>query len=296
MKLYILSPINVPLNPVLFPLFMPIWESMGHQHVKDIREADVVLFDLHTRIGYYDQRDIEWLDKNETFTSTFCEWDRGNLSDDVWPYPLTKQQEQIFEKIDKGQIKSVHFCRLFDPLNAQYEVHPYDKPVSYEEQMCTSDELFNRGYDVCYIANTAPSREEIAKAFREDGRINCHISLGATKMPFNEFVSQHKKAKLFISSGAGGYTDERKQCLFSIAGIIQERTDQLVLHPLTHLDNCLKIDSPPTKQDLDIIFEVVNDKEKLYEIYRSGIDFMKTYYSKEYIATNIIETISKSLS
>jgi hypothetical protein len=146
-----------------------------------------------------------------------------------------------------------------------------------------------------YIANKAPSRENIARAILTDGRLKCNVSLGNPKIPFNEFVREHKKGKLFISSAAGGFTDERKQYLFSIAGIIQHQTDQLVLHELIHFKNCLKIDEYPTKEQLDTIVEICNHKELLYQIYKNGYDFMKTYYSKEYIATDILNKIKTEL-
>ncbi len=277
-KFYTLSPVTVPENPVLFPMLRPTFSERGHSFVLNIRDADICLFDLHSRISDYEQRDIDYLCCGKVKCVTICEWDRGNLSNDQWPNPLTAQQKNVFKHIFVGAIKAVHFCRLLDKTKFIYSnLYPYEKPVLYEEPFLTSDELFGRPLDICFIANTSPSRQKIAQALIEDGRLKCHISLGAEKIPFQDFVNEHKKAKLFLSSGAGGYSNERPQHLFSIAALLQERTDQLLLHPYIHLENCLMIDSPPTKKDIDTIVEVVNDKEKLYGIYKAGYEFIKQY-------------------
>ena len=295
-KFYTLSPESVPENQVLFPTIRPYFISQGHCFVDLIEEADVVLFDLHSRIGGYSEKDIEFICLGGVPVATFDEWDRGNMSADIWPFPLTRQQEEVSEALIKHKVRTVHFCRLLDKTKEPYNnIFPYEKPILYEEPFLTPDDLFNRPLDICFISNSSPSREKIAQALIEDGRLKCHISLGAEKIPFDDFVKEHKKAKLFLSSGAGGYSNERPQHLFSIAAILQERTDQLLLHPYTHLYNCLMIDSPPTKEDIDTIVEVVNDKERLYGIYKAGYEFMKQNYSAEAVASDILQKILKHL-
>jgi len=292
MKIYMLSPQSVPLNPCLFPTFRKTFHSNGHEFVDRISDCDVVFFDLHTRVADYNEYEIDWLSNAIVPVVTFDEWDRGNMSKEVWPFPLTPQQELV--DVFDSTLHTVHFCRLMDKKQAYPEnLYPYEKPISYEEIIHSPDEIFNREYDICYIANQSPSRDAIAKALMEDKRLKCDILIGGKKLEFTDFLNRHKNAKLFISSGAGGFTDERVQCLFSVAGIIRERSDQVLLHDFVHQETCLRIDNPPTKEDLDAIFEVVNDKQKLYDIYKSGYHFVKKYYSEEYIATYILETLKK---
>lgn len=290
---YILSP-QLPLNPDLFPVFAPTFEQNGCKFVSDIRSADIILLDLHTRISDYLAMDIEYAISTQTPIITFDEFDKGGLSDLEWPYPLTNQQEQIFKHINDGFILSIHFCRLLNK-NKLYpsNVFPFERSILYEEPMLSADELFNRPIDVTYIANTAPNREEIKRVFEADGRLKCNFLLGAEKLPFDKWVDENRKSKFTISASGGGYSDEKKQNLFSICAILQEITDQLLLHPFIHGETCLKFDQPPTKQDLDNIYKVVNDKEKLYGIYQRNYEFMKKYYSKEYIANNILDIIEK---
>lgn len=295
MKFYLLYP-KVPLNPCLFPTFLKPFSDKGHSFVLNIEDADCILFDLHTRIADYDQREIDLVIEKGKYIATFDEFDKGGMSNLEWPYPLTNQQEQIFKHINDGFILSIHFCRLLNK-NKLYpsNVFPFERSILYEEPMLSADELFNRPIDVTYIANTAPNREEIKRVFEADGRLKCNFLLGAEKLPFDKWVDENRKSKFTISASGGGYSDEKKQNLFSICAILQEITDQLLLHPFIHGETCLKFDQPPTKQDLDTIFEVVNDKERLYGIYKRNYDFMKTYYSKEYIANNILKTILSHL-
>lgn len=279
----------------MFPLFKPTFYAKGHTFTANIEAADCVLIDLHSRISQYDQSEIDYVLSSGVPVATFDEWDRGGLSVDKWPNPLTVQQRQVFDSFTFGG-KHLHFCRLLDK-NKEYPsyLYPFEKPYFYEEPIVSEDELFARPYDLCFIANTSPQREVIAAALRSDKRLKCIIKLGEPKMPFNEWVDLHRQSKLFVSASAGGYSNERIQNLFSISALIQERTDQLLLHPFSHAMNCLKVHQPPTQLDLQTIHEVVNDKKRLYQIYINGFNFVKQYYSKEYIAADMIAKIEKHL-
>jgi hypothetical protein len=105
MKIYLLSPEITP-NPHLFPMFVPHWEELGSKVVDRIQDADVVFCDLHTRIAGYNERDFEWMIKHEPKAVSFCEWDRGGMSKERWPNPLTEQQRMM--KFD------VHFWRTLE--------------------------------------------------------------------------------------------------------------------------------------------------------------------------------------
>ncbi len=285
------------MNQVLFPTMLIPFSARGHEFVLNVKDADVVLFDLHSRIAPYEQSDIDAVIDSRKPVATFCEWDRGNMSSDVWPNPLKDQQRQIFDAIENGICRAVHFCRLLDKTKLYPpSLHPYEKPILYEEPLFSADDLFNREFDICWIANDSPTRLRIKEVLEADSRLKCNIILGAPKIPFKEWIDQHRKAKLFITASAGGYTDERKQALFSVAGMLVERTDQLVLHELTDCVNCVKFDQVPSREDLDTIVEIVNDKDFLYDVYSDGADFMKMYYTPEYIANNICEIIEKQLA
>ena len=282
MKFYLFSPESVPMNQVLFPTFIKTFEEKGHSFVNSIQDANIILLDLHTRIAEYNQSDITYLLKCDKPIVTWDEYDKGGMSNLDWPHPLTEQQLQIFNHIENNNVKSVHFCRLLNKTK-QYptNLYPYEKPILYEDPLCSADELFNREFDIVWIANTAPQREKLAKALREDGRLRCNIILGAEKIPHHNWIAEHRKGKFFISCSAGGYSNECVQGLFSISAQLRERNDQLLLHDFDHKNNCFKITSTPTQKELDDLVEIVNDKEKLYDIYKNGHGFVKTNYSEE---------------
>ena len=284
-----------PENPVLFPTMRPTFIEQGHSFVDRIEDCDVVLWDLHTRIANYSDNDIQYLLSNKIPTVSFDEWDRGNMSNDKWPFPFTVQQSYVFVELLFNKIKNIHFCRLVDKTQKWPDnVFPYEKPISYEQPPVSKEELFNREWDIVFVANHAPSRQLIADAINNDGRLKCLTMIGAEKIPFEKFVEIHKTGKLFISSSGGGFTDERVQCLFSIAGIIRQRTNQLLLNDFTNSHDCIRISSPTTKDDLDYIYQIVNDKDRLYEIYLNGYNFVKTHYSQEYFANYYLETMRKN--
>lgn len=298
MKFYLLSPTGVPPNPHLFPMWVDEWRRQGVQIVDQIDDCDVVLFDLHSRIADYKEYDIDYILRNDLPVATFDEWDRGGMSKDWWPYPLTEQQEKLMCYTEDSGVKAVHFSRLLNKTYKHYQenLYPYEKPIIHEEVLLSPDELYHRPMDVCLIANTSPSREAIRKALQADGRLRCLLRVGHTKIPFNDWLNQHRLAKLFVSASGGGYSNERPQHLFSIAGIIQEETDQLTHHQWVHGYDCLKISSPPTQEELDTINAFVNDKELLYSIYLRGYQSMKQHYSASFIANFILEKIKQHLS
>jgi len=233
------------MNPVLFPTFIKTFEANGHSFVRKMEECDVVLFDLHTRIADYNATDIGRLLIRSFPVVTFDEWDRGGMSDEVWPSPLTNQQLLVWKNIKS---RSIHFCRLF---NKNHEVpknlYPLEKPILYEEPLLDADQLFNREYDIVWIANTAPQRERLASALRLEAKLKCNIILGAKKIPYQDWINEHKKGKLFISCSAGGYSNECVQSLFSVAGQLKEKNDQLLAHPFTNSVNSVMISDTPTR-------------------------------------------------
>lgn len=297
MKFYTLSP-NVPENPVLFPMMRPTIIAEGHQFVNNISECDVVMLDLHTRIADYDQRDVDWILRNRCSVATWDEFDKGGMSNLDWPEPLTKQQEAIFEHLNNpyGGYKAVHFCRLLNKTK-QYpdNVYPYEKPILHEEPILSSKDLFDRKYDVVWIANTAPQRERLADSLRGDGRLKVNIVLGEKQVSFTDWVNEHKNGKMFVSCSAGGYSNQCVQALFSISVQLKEINNQLLLHPFAHGENSVMISDEPTKGQLDFLVDVVNDKNRLYQMYTTNVKHMKEFYSSEYISKFFLKKITECL-
>lgn len=293
MKFYLLSPQVAP-NPVLFPTMIDTFVGAGHSFVNSIEDADVVMWDLHVRSHEYKQSDLDFIKDNYVAVATFDEWDRGGMSAEEWPYPLTPQQEEVFWEI---KYDAIHFCRLLDktkeyPLN----LHPYEKPIfSAEEPLLTPIELFNRPHDIFFVANSAPQRESVKKAFEEDGRFKCNIVLGAPKIPFDEWKDMCGQSKAFLKISGGGYSCERLQALWATSLMIMEDTDQLLAHPFTQALNCIKISPTPTPQELTDIYNVLKNQRALYYLYQNQYNFVKEHYSKEAISKDILEKITQHL-
>jgi hypothetical protein len=291
-----MTPVFVPPNPHLFPTLSPHFEAAGHTTTNDINRASIVFLDMHTRVSPYDEKDLNYLLNGDLQIVSWEEFDKGGLSTLDWPHPLTGQQKKIFDHIERHKIKSVHFCRLLNKKNKYpFNVFPYEKSIQYQEPMVSKDELFNRQYDVVFIANTAPQRELLKKELERDGRFRCNIILGDEKIPFQDWVNKHKEGRFFVKWSAGGYGCEKAQCLFSVAAMIKEDNDQLLLHDWSHLNNCIKLSSIPTSNQLNTLYDVVSNKDKLYELYTSNYRFMKSFYTSEYIALDILEKIKSHL-
>lgn len=292
-KFYIISPSGVPLNPVLFPTMKPHFYAAGHTFTANLEDADCFLVDLHTRIADYDQSEIDYVVSSGKPVVYFCEYDRGGMSSDEYPHPLTEQQQQLFKYTEN--VPNVHFCRLLDK-NRKYPftIYPFEKPIfSVEEPLLSPDELFDRPTDIFFVANSAPQREAVKKAFEEDGRFKCNIVLGAGKIPFNEWKAQCRQAKAFLKISGGGYSCERMQALWATSLMVMEDTDQLLAKPFLQALNCIKIDVPPTKFQLDCIYGILNNPRELFYLYHNQYNFVKQFYSAEYISNNILETIKK---
>lgn len=296
MKFYLLSP-QCPPNPHLFPMFIDTWKENGIEITDRIEDCDVVLMDLHSRLFDYRQEDLDYIISSEMFFATFDEWDRGGMSKDVWPAPLTPQQLDFVSKFEETGQPRIHFCRLLDKSKlCPRNLYPYEKPILYEEPLLSKEQLWERPYDIVWVANTSPQREMFKGILEKDGRLKCKIILGAKKISLQGWINAHKWGKMFVSWSAGGFGDEKIQHLFSVSAMIKEANNQLFLHDFTHLENCIRPNPNPTKEDIDTIVEIVNNKEKLYEIYKNGYEFVKKYYSKEYISNDILSKIKKHLS
>lgn len=283
----------VPENPALFPTLRPSFVAAGHTFVDDAAAADVYFIDLHSRLFPYSEKDLQIILQSNKPCAVWDEWDRGSMSTDEWPWPLTEQQGFLFGHFK--DIKVIHFSRLLDKTKVYPSyLCPFEKPYAFEIPIRTPENLFERPYDICYIANAAPSRISIAEKLLSDKRLKCDILIGAAKLPFDEFLQRHKRAKFFISSAAGGYTDERVQLLFSVAAIIRQRTNQWVAHDFTDCVNCVRIDAPPTKEDLDSIYQIANDKDYLYEVYSDGYNFVKQYWSAEAMGKRYIDILTEN--
>lgn len=292
MRLYLLSPQGVPMNPHLFPVFKKTWEENGCEIADSVADCDVVLWDLHTREADYNPTDIGRLCIREIPVATFDEWDRGGMSDDVWPAPLTNQQLILWREIKS---RSVHFCRK---INKTYQdapnLYPLEKTIMNEFPFTTSQELISRPYDIFFYGNTSPQRESVCNELSK--HFKCDFRIGQEKIPHDQWLNRARQSKLYLTADGGGFSDERPYQLFSIAPMLKQRNNHLQSHPFIDETDCIEIGEIPTEDDIIKIKRYLNYPDELYRLYLSQIVKMKQYYSAEYTANYILNIIKKQLS
>lgn len=280
-------------TPQLYSSFVKTFEEQGHSIVNSIIEADVIFIDLHTRLSDYNQDDIDKLCCGEKPVVTFDEWDRGSMSNDEWPHPLTHQQAEVFLHLKTG-IKSVHFCRKMDETISYPEnVFPYEKCL-YEGcdfPETTANELFSREYDIFFYGNTTPRRKSVTDELSK--HFNCDFRIAQKNILHNEWVDRAKKSKLFLTADGAGFTDERMQQLITVSPMLKQKSNHKQISPFIDCVNCLMVSEQPTEEEIKGIKSILQDKEYLYEIYMSGIDYAKKYYSEDYRALYILKILTE---
>lgn len=292
MNIYFISPIGY-YTKELFPTFIETFVSKGHSVVNDINAADVVFWDLFSWLGNFDIKVACDVINNKIPVVVFDAVDYGAMSKEKWWYHNGTRDDAWHEII--MECKTVYFMRKMDKtVSYPSWVYPYEvcyykdhdfKPVSKEE-------LFNRPFDICLIANTSPTRVNVVNGLKD--HFKCDFILGEERLPHEAWLNRHRLSKFFISADGGGFSDERAQQLFSVSPMIKQINNQLVLNDFISGVDCIKIDEHPSREDILELSNILNNKDKLYSIYLKGIDRMKTYFSEEYRANYILETLKKA--
>lgn len=301
MNIYFISPIGKT-TPDLFNTFEEPFLKAGHSIVGRVDEADMVFFDGYSGLGEY-----EWRILNEVYLKMlpivwFDATDYGGMSKEEWfGFNIFKHgignNDKKFYEIVEGSNKIIYFMRKMDktkhyppnlyPIEViQYPDHDFT-PVS-------KDELFNRPYDICFIGNTSPTRAALLTGLMKYKcfNIDCQFITGE-RIPHDQWLERHRKAKLFISACGGGFTDERKQQLITIAPMLRNKSNHLVVNDYTDKEDCIEVNENPTQADVEKILSVLNDKDKLYDIYIKGIERMHTYYNAEYRSKYILSILKQ---
>lgn len=283
-------------TPDLFPSFVGTFKRDGHLFVGDIKEANIVLFDLHTRIGVYEDSIIQKAHLSQKPIVTFSEYDYGGMAKDVWPDPLTSQQKVLFDGLD--ETNSVHFVRkMIDGENYPSNVFPYEKCIMHDSPLVSKEDLFSRPYDLCFIGNTSPQRKSFIEGLQSSGRFKMivHWTNEEGKMPHDEWLWFHSQAKMFIESDGGGFGSERPHQLLTIAPMLKQKNNQLVVHPFIDRVDCLEANETPNPNDVDKILHYLNNQDDLFRLYLAGAENLRTNYTEEGRAKYFLEVIKNNL-
>lgn len=290
MRIYFISPIGLK-TPNLFDSFIPTFIQQGHSIVEDVKDSNCVFWDLFSWLGNFDIKYLCDVINNKIPVVFFDAVDYGAMSKEKWWY--FNKAKDAWHEIINNCVTTCFMRKMDKTLDFPNWVQPYEvcyykdhdfKPVSKEE-------LFKRPFDICLIANTSPTRVNVVNGLKD--HFKCDFILGEERLSHEAWLNRHRLSKFFISADGGGFSDERAQQLFSISPMIKQINNQLVLNDFISGVDCIKIDEHPSREDILELSNILNNKDKLYSIYLKGIERMKTYFSEEFRANYILETLKK---
>lgn len=293
MKVYLISPIGKS-TPLLFGTF-------NFERTEDINEADVVFFDYYSGLGSYNYDEINRVAAAKKKVSVFDATDFGAMSKEAW----FMNQEGTHDTLGQSFIRNashynnlIYFMRKMDKtVTYPSWVYPYELLMydTHKFEPTTKEELYSRYYDFCFIGNTSPTRSNLITGLMKYGcfKIDCEFN-HTERIPHEEWLNRHRKAKFFISACGGGFSDERKFQLTTIAPMLRNKSNHLVLNDFIDKEDCIEVKEHPDEYDIQKILSVLNDADKLYNIYIKGIEKMKAYYNAEYRANYILETLKQN--
>jgi len=311
MKVFYISP-TLYKTDRFFDTFTSTFISEGHQIVTDIKEADMVFFDLHCRYGSYDWMNLCYIIDHDLPLCVFDNWDYGAMAEYKWignnnwqgvmECVSTHDWANFLELVIKNNNKVFFFVRKMEKTEdySYAKVFPIDWTMYPECDLpqVSKEELFNRPYDCCIIGTLSTARESLIDGILKDGRLKLkYESRDCTQRKLHTtWIDEHREAKMFIECCGGGMGSERPLQLFSVAPMLKNRNNQIYVNPFTDMVNCVEVDSSPSKKDIDKVIKTINDKDLLYEIYLNGINHIHTFYNEQWRAKYILETIKNQFN
>ncbi len=301
MKFCFISPIGYK-TPMLFDTLVPEFEKQGHTITPYIHDCEVVLVDLHSRIGDFDIDVTNYILSRRLPIVFFDFWDYGAMSKEVWigdnnwEYLRNlefKKQWARFVLWSLDLCKVMFFVRKMDETKKYNgNVHPIELCLypDCDFPEVTKEELISRKNDVCFIGNTSPTRENTIRSLIQNGFV-VDAELGKQKIPHDRWLARHRNAKFFLESCGGGYGSERPYQLITISPMLKTRNTQLINADFISKFDCLKIHENMNDTDIKNLKEYLRDGDMLHTIYKQGIMSMKRYFNFGYRANYILETL-----
>lgn len=283
----------------LFDTFTPTFEKYGHKIVNDVKECDIVFFDYYSGLGSFNVDELDYVVEKKLPVVCFDATDFGAMSKEKWfytkNYPLQREDE-LFLKIVADEGNLIYFMRKMDKTATFPDwVLPYELIMypDHDFPLASPAELINREYDICFIGNTSPTRNNAVRGLLNSGEFKIKSIFPQTRLPHNEWLEFHKQSKLFLEACGGGFGSERPYQLITISPMLKVRNTQLIKNDFIDGEDCLMINEFPTKEDIQKVREVLNDPFTLHSIYTKGVEKMKRYFNAEYRANYILETIKE---
>lgn len=270
-------------NPHTFPTYRKTFELNGHTETDNANECTHCFIEVIDGITEYDQEALRIIKERNIPVICLDSREHGTMQNKRWT-PIEWLNPIIYF------IRNTNKTETY-PDNCYPLDWAYFDGCDYEPT--TKEELFSRPYDVCLISVESPTRRSVINGLLKDGRLKVNFQFldHTERLPYQQWVNEHRQAKFYISCDGGGFSNERPQQLFSVAAMLQNRNDYLPCNPFTDLLNCIEINEHPTKEDIGKVLEIVNDKHRLYEIYMDGVRHIKNFYSPESISNYVLSKI-----
>jgi len=300
MKFFVIEPIGRK-SYLLFDTMEGYFNSQGHQFVTSAEESDICFYDEWCGFGEYNQGDINTVlrkrvpvfsfnfhDYNDTITwPGFNNWE--HLQHEEWAVNLRKF-------IDAGLVKGYFMRKMNKYLPYPEWVRPIEciQYPDHDFPLTTLQDFVWRPNDVCFIGAWSKERESVINGLVKSGFI-VDYQFTEERIPHDEWIDRHRKARFFLSADGGGYGDERVFQLSNIACILRQINNHRQLHPLVGGIDCIKIHENPTEREVNEIADLKRRNENIYEMYKRGAEHVRLYYSADYRAKYILYIIQKHI-
>jgi hypothetical protein len=254
------------------------------------KDALTVILDKKLGVAFFDNFDHHGTPEH------YCTWPGKNDWDEL--VPVLHQDWARFAYII-GKTKRQPFIYFMRKMQASQTypdwVYPLEYPLFDEYPLATKEELFSRPFDLCLIANLSWQRATALIDLYADGRLKVdgdirHCSKRLTK---EDWVARHRQAKMFIEADAS-MGSERPQRLMTVAPMLRIKSDHKLPFERQDMVNMIEVgdyDGHISESDIEKILSVVQDPDKLYSLYLSGVEHMKKHYSMQSRNDYVVERL-----
>lgn len=304
MNFYFISPIGRK-SDYLYDTFVDTFIEKGHQVVDSVDKADCVFYDLWCGWGEYNPIEIAQVlnKKLPVVVFDFFDFDEKvrwqgfynffeNVKHEWWALNLL-----LF--FDAGLVKAYFMRKMLTTETYPSYVYPIEciQYPDHDFPLTTMEELSSRPYDACFIGAESPRRKAFIESLQKDGRLKLDIQFTTERIPHEEWLNRHRRAKFFISADGGGLSDERAYQLMPLSTMLRQKNNQKLANPWTSLFDCVQVgeeDGVINSDDIEMIVNLCKDQDYLYQIYLQGNHTLKKYFNPTYRANYILNILKEN--
>lgn len=300
MKIYFISPVGRK-SDRLYDTFEETFKAEGHEIVRNSLDADIVFYDLWCGWGEYNPVTISEVIRKKLPIIVF---DFFDFNDNVAWHGFTNFQNVKHESwalnlllfLDAGLVKAYFMRKMNKNMKYPAYVYPIEETQFKDHDFppVSEDELFNRPNDVCFIGAESKERRAVIDELLKHPQIKVDYHFTKERIPHDEWLNRHRQAKFFLSADGGGFSDERSYQLITTSAFLRQTNNHYQLHPFKNGISCMDIEPSFAEVDIPNLKSILTDKGWLYNLYLSGIQHMKNYYSQGYRAKYILNILKEN--